>query len=128
MNSQEAMESNFMFACANGDLERVKGMLANGDGYLGMNFLGISPLIVACRREQYEVAKFLIESGADVNLEAIDGSALVHADECRSSRCVKLLIDSGADVSRRNQFADRFSLPGTAQIRRIVAEFYDIKE
>ena len=127
MNSQKELEQDFMFACGNGDLERVKTMLANGDGHLGMNFLGISPLIVACRRDQLEVAQFLIANGADVNLEAIDGSPLVHAGQCRSARCVQLLIDNGADLSRRNQIADKARLPSAAQIQRIVADFYGVE-
>ena len=58
---------------------------------------GYTPLIMAAYNQQYDLVKFLIAKGADVNAKAKDGStALNKATKTNDTTMVKLLKDLGA--------------------------------
>lgn len=59
---------------------------------------GYSPVMDAVWRKNYEIAKLLIDRGADLSIMSSDGqSILVLAVGNGNSKIVKLLLDSGAD-------------------------------
>ena len=66
--------------------------------------LGLTPLMMACYRGNYKIAKKLIDKGAkiDIQEESRGITALMEAVESRSPEIVKLLIDSGADINIKN--------------------------
>jgi ankyrin repeat protein len=68
-------------------------------------FGGSSPLITASLFGKTEMAKLLIDAGADVNFQNNDESTALHvaAFFCRPD-VVKLLLEKGADKSLKNKY------------------------
>lgn len=66
---------------------------------------GSSPLISAALFGKTEIAKLLLDAGADVNFQNNDGSTALHtaAFFCRPE-IVKMLLDKKADKSIRNKY------------------------
>ncbi|CAF2615292.1 unnamed protein product [Rotaria sp. Silwood2] len=68
---------------------------------------GISLLYYACRFGQYSVAKWLLEHGANVNIQMTTkpGSTPLHGAKYRGHvSIVELLLEYGADVNIKNDF------------------------
>ena len=62
-----------------------------------------TPLITAAAFGKTETAKMLIEAGADLNYQNVDGStALITASVFGTTGIAKLLIDSGAELDTQN--------------------------
>ena len=87
-----------------GDLQAVKEQLANGvDINAGDNEFGVTALAWAALLDDMEIAKFLIEKGADVNAKSRDGSTPLHsAAFLGHAEIAELLIQKGADVNPKN--------------------------
>lgn len=68
-------------------------------------FGGSSPLITASLFDKREMAKILIEAGADLDFQNNDGATALHtaAFFCRAE-IVKMLLDKGADKTIKNKF------------------------
>jgi len=96
-------------ACEKGNLEIVAALLKKGADPNKFLEGGFSPIEAAFARQveqRYEIAKLLIEYGADVNLHGSQSSAIImeagrfrfdENDEKITYRNVKLLLDNGAD-------------------------------
>ena len=83
-----------------GDLYGLKNALARGASIEARDpfMLTYTPLMVACREGDYEIAKWLVENGANVNARARDGhTPLMMASYNRYPEIVKLLLKNGAD-------------------------------
>lgn len=66
---------------------------------------GSTPLIVACAKGHIEVAKVLLDKGADVNARNVNGwTALMAASANDRLDAVKLLLDRGAEVNSRHAY------------------------
>ena len=67
--------------------------------------MGSTPLLTAAFFGKTEIAKALIEAGADINLQNNEGSTPLHSAAflCRTE-IVALLLDKGADQSILNNF------------------------
>ena len=91
-------------AVKNGDLQAVREQLTNGvDINAGDSEFGVTPLSWAVLLDDTEIAKFLIEKGADVNMKNRDGSTPLHsAAFLGRAEIAELLIQKGADVSPKN--------------------------
>ena len=64
---EQEMDS-FWSACAQGDLPRVRELRGSLGGKMDQpNARGWTGLIMACHGEHHDVAKYLVEEGADVN-------------------------------------------------------------
>jgi hypothetical protein len=88
------------------NMEAVKQHIAAGSNLNEKDpFGGSSPLITASLFDKREMAKILIEAGADLNFQNNDGSTALHtaAFFCRPE-IVKLLLDKGADKTIKNKF------------------------
>lgn len=93
-------------AVVSGDLETVKKYIAAGhDLNLKEPFNGSTPLITAATFGKIDIAKALIDAGADLSITNKDGSTALHSAAffCRVE-IVQMLIDANADKSIRNNF------------------------
>ena len=91
-------------AVRSGNLRAVKEQLTNGiDINAKDSEFGVTALAWAVLLNDMEIAKFLIEKGADVNMKNRDGSTPLHsAAFLGRAEIAKLLIQKGADVSPKN--------------------------
>jgi uncharacterized protein len=88
------------------NVEAVKQHIAAGTNINEKDpFGGSSPLITASLFGKTDMAKLLIEAGADVNFQNNDESTALHvaAFFCRPD-VVKLLLEKGADKSIKNKY------------------------
>ena len=84
-------------------------------------FGGSSPLITAAVFGKTEMAKILIDAGADINFQNNDGSTALHtaAFFCRPE-IVKMLLEKGADKTIVNKF-------GATAYASVATPFNDVK-
>ncbi|RAV98972.1 ankyrin repeat domain-containing protein [Pseudochryseolinea flava] len=85
-------------------------------------FGGSSPLISAVLFDKREIAKVLIDAGADLNFKNNDGSTALHVGAffCRPE-LVKVLLDKGADKTIKNKY-------GSTPYESVAAPFNDVKD
>ena len=83
--------------------------------------LGSTPLISAAVFGKTEIAKALIEGGADVNLQNNDGSTALHSAAflCRLE-IVEMLLENGADKELLSNF-------GSTALQSVSPPFADVK-
>jgi len=90
-----------MVAALGGHLAIVKTLLRRG---AALDTPGWTPLIYAATNGQTEVARYLLDVGANVNAVAPNGTtALMMAVRGGHGATVDLLLARGADVNQRNQ-------------------------
>jgi ankyrin repeat protein len=98
-----ASASEILDAAENGDLEKVKTLLAADSSLINTrvdNSSRATVLMIAVHYEKPDVAKFLIEKGADVNAKTAHGqTALFEASAYGELDVVKMLLAKGADVN-----------------------------
>ncbi len=96
-------EIHIFEAAALGDLETVKEEVAGWpEDIHAFGRDGFNPLQLACYFGHLEVAKYLVEKGADVNTVAQNGQKIrpIHAAAANGSvEIVELLLENGADVN-----------------------------
>lgn len=111
-------------ACSLGNIDHVLKIINFGVNINSKNLDKNTPLIYAVSHQHYEIAKILIEQGAEVNtLNMFGESALfISIDHEYSLKIIKLLLAKGAWVDLPNQ-------KGTTPLQ--MAQFYgyeDIKQ
>jgi ankyrin repeat protein len=84
-------------------------------------FGGSSPLISAALFDKPEMAKLLIDAGADINFQNNDGSTALHvaAFFCRPE-IVKMLLEKKADKSIKNKY-------GSTPYENVAGPYADVK-
>ncbi len=94
-------------ACAVGAIDTVRQALRERGRMIDEHSIdGFTPLALACFFAQPEIARLLIDQGANVNLAANNAMkvAPVHAAvAARQSAILKMLVEAGADVNARQQ-------------------------
>lgn len=97
----QAGESALMMAALKGEVAGAKMLLARG---AKVNKEGWSPLHYAATGPEPELVRLLLDSGAEVDPAAPNGTTpLMMAAQYGSEDSVKLLLERGADPNRRNQ-------------------------
>ena len=98
--ADECDESDLHFAAQDGDLTRVRQLLADGRSPNGFDEISKTPLHYAAENGHIAIMRVLMEAGADVNAheEARIGNTPLRdvADEC-SLAVATLLVEAGAD-------------------------------
>ena len=89
-----------VFAIArNGSLEEMKVLFEKDPNCVNeVSSYGFSPLILACYRGNFEVAKYLITTVKDVNFQSPEGTALMAAVMRSNTELIHLLIDKNSNV------------------------------
>jgi ankyrin repeat protein len=95
-------------ACAVGDAERTKAIVAErGSRAIDAHSAdGFTPLALACFFGNEDIAGYLVDQGANVNLAATNPMkvAPLHAAlAARQSGIVRMLVAAGADVNAKQQ-------------------------
>lgn len=110
-------------ATASGNVEVLKQHLAAGTNINEKDpFGGSSPLISASLFGKTEVAKILIDAGAEINIQNNDGSTALHTASflCRPE-IVAMLLKKGADKTIKNNF-------GSTAYESVAGSFSDVKQ
>jgi hypothetical protein len=118
----DAPQVDIHTAVVTGNMDAVRQHIAAGsDINVKDPFGGSSPLISASVFGKPEIAKALIDAGADINFQNNDGSTALHtaAFFCRPE-IVKMLLDKGADKTIKNKF-------NATAYEGMIAPFKDVK-
>ncbi|WP_257666120.1 ankyrin repeat domain-containing protein [Parapedobacter tibetensis] len=109
-------------AVATGDEEALRQHIAaKSDINAKDPFGGSSPLITAAVFGKTDMAKILIDAGADLNFRNNDGStALISAAFFGRPEIVQLLLDAGADKTIKNNY-------GATAYESVAAPFSEVK-
>jgi len=105
-----------------GDLEAIKQHIAAGTDLNEKEpAVGSSPLISAAVFGKTEIARALIDAGADLNLQNNEGSTALHSATfmCRLE-IVEMLLENGADKELLNNY-------GSTALQSISAPFAEVK-
>ncbi|CAH0556691.1 unnamed protein product [Brassicogethes aeneus] len=93
-------------AVSNSNSECVKALVKGGAIVNFKDERGFTPLMLACSRKHVEMARLLIDLGADVNTAShIDGKTALHVcvqdvrEQRSANALIELLIDHGADMN-----------------------------
>lgn len=119
----EAPAIDIHTAVVSGNIEALKQHLAAGTNINEKDpFGGSSPLISASLFGKTDMAKILIDAGADLNFQNNDGSTALHTSAffCRPE-IVRLLLDKGANKTIKNKF-------GSTAYESMVVPFADVKQ
>ena len=109
-------------AVLTGNMEALKQHIAAGSNLNEKDPLGgSSPLISASLFGKTEIAKTLIDAGADLNFQNNDGStALITASFFGRPEIVKMLLNKGADKTIKNKY-------GQTAFESVSGAFADVK-
>jgi ankyrin repeat protein len=121
-NSGAAPSIDIHTAVVTGNVAAVKQHIAAGTNLNEKDpFGGSSPLISAALFGKTEMAKLLLDAGADLNFQNNDGSTALHTSSffCRPE-IVKMLLDKGADKTIRNKY-------GSTAYESVAGSFADVK-
>jgi len=105
-----------------GDLDAIEQHIAAGSDLNEKEpAVGSTPLISAAVFGRTEIAKALIEAGADVNLKNNEGSTALHSAAflCRME-IVEILLANGADKTLLNNY-------GSTALQSVLAPFANVK-
>ena len=99
--STDQLGDQLLAATRKGDLVAVKHLLDEGANVNARTRYDSTPLFFACDRGHLEIARLLIERGADLNVKDnfYNATALGWAMSKKHDDVVALLVEKGADVS-----------------------------
>ena len=114
----EGLNAKLVHAAANGNINKVKGLLEKGADANAKTRDGRTALLMAIRIGRLDIVKLLVENGADVNkpgtlkflvdrgstfdLRSNEITALFWAVERVQPEIVRFLVDHGADLNAKD--------------------------
>ncbi len=107
-NNEVAGINSLMSAVVSNDINGVRFFSKAGSAAVNQrNFGGATSLLIAARQNNLEIAKILIENGADVNIADNEGwTPLMRASIVKGSELVDLLISKNADATQLNSVGE----------------------
>lgn len=106
------LERQLHQATAQGDVQAVQALLAQGANIEARDGRGATPLLVATHHNHGAVAKVLIEAGADVNAkDSIQDSPYLYAGARGHDEILKMSLAHGADLKSLNRFGGTALIP-----------------
>ena len=102
--------SNLHEAVSAGDLNKVRELVESDLSLMeSKDNEGYTPLMVACQSAKFDIAKYLIEKGANVNAKGPTGETPIFKIKKKDAYYdfIKYLIDKGADVNAKMSYANR---------------------
>lgn len=121
------LEGQLWYAVAQGQVDEVKRLLDQGaNANITDPFRTNSALGIAAMNGHTEIAKLLIDKGADVNFQANNGNtALMLAAQAGHADIAKLLIEKGANVNAKTMWGQTALSLAQAYRHTDVAEMID---
>jgi hypothetical protein len=103
-----AAKSQLISASSSGNVEKIKNLLAEGANVNESDSNGWTPLMYAVWKNNINAAKYLIESGADINAmdKHKDKNALLIASNYSMIEMIKMLIEKGANMESTDYYGD----------------------
>lgn len=111
MPAFECDETKLLRAASKNDLAKVKKLLAKGKNPNKCSFYGCTPLHIAASHDNVEIAKALLDAGADIYAHGelaswhpakdVDGYPMFAAATRDCVNVARLLLEAGYDVDRR---------------------------
>ena len=90
-------------ACSEGDLERVRQLIQEGQDVNRGDSIGMTPLMWAANNGHDQMVQELIRAGVDVNGKGnITRTALHWASSCGHSSVIKTLTEAGANLNEQD--------------------------
>ncbi len=99
IKGQAALDEGLVKALADDDLDRLASLLEADADPNAQSSPGRPVLFLATLRGNGEAVRLLIDHGADVQAETVDGAILVKAAVEGQREIVEMLLDAGADVN-----------------------------
>ena len=108
-------------AATNGDKVKCEQMLASGADINYRDWLGYTPLAVAAWKGHHQIAKLLVDQGAEFNYRIIRSgySPVALAAEFGHHQVLKILAQAGAEADETQTSIDRY---GTELVSRAYSE------
>lgn len=97
-------------AAGDGDLEAVKRLIEGGADPNSVDKHGMGPLL----NFHPEVTRYLLDHGADPDLQRNENIAPVIVGVCGNFECLRLMVEAGADVNRASDHNGETALHGVA--------------
>ena len=99
--------SSLLDAAANGDTATVLRWIAEGSDINVANEMGWTPLVMAAFNQHMETVKVLVDAGADVNHQSVNGTtvfmyAKTKVIETGEYSLLDYLLQKGADINIRD--------------------------
>ena len=114
----QAQDMQLMTAAAEGDIARIKTLLASGARVNAIDKWGTGALLSAAREGQVESARMLLKAGADVDGRGGAMSPLAAAALRGHAILVRLLIRHGANVNANSE-NDLSALMNAVKLNRL---------
>jgi uncharacterized protein len=101
--AMEKANQDLFKAAHTGNLALAQEALQNGARINSTERRGFAPLHIACRNNHSEIAKLLLEQGADINISKDGWTPLHSACLLNNPIIVKLLLEHDADINCKDQ-------------------------
>jgi len=96
-------QTNFLKACRDGDLPKVKEYLENGVNFNEIeDTFGYNPLLWASRQGNINIVELLLDCGSDIEFKDIGVTPLITSSASGYFKLVKMLLDRGANVNSKD--------------------------